>query len=620
MDIFSHFNFARQLIFYFVIVLIAAFGFISWTLTNSVKHFIGNNTYTQAQIFAENIQITFEKEMLELENIPDKIIKTSGYCSMEYISTLPEIVLNNYPQVLSCSLHCNISNPDTTTHNHLIALRNPNGEIKLNKPRYCTFRPPTQEQIIHQARHGYWIHSNIRQEKTIAFCYPLYGNAKHPLGFLKLDFPYKTITNFICNHKLYKYGYLFIIDSAGNYLVPPFQQGTVNLSQFAPFPYLKQKITQGGTKTMIYKNKNIPYFVHYTSIPYINWYLGIVCPSYATLNSSNKLYWIIFICLGGGLLFLFIGTINIVHRLSYPLKQLAYTARQIADGKFDTPIPRLKCSHEIHELYNSFRYLQHNLINYIEKLKISTAEKEQRNSEMNLAQKIQQRFLPHHITLPSHIELAAELRQSREVGGDLYEFFIRENRLYFAIGDVSGKGVPAALYMVSISKLFRYVACTLTSTAQICNTINQHMCEDTEDDMYITMFMGILDINTGILTYTNAGHPYPLVIHDNGTSHFLDKCPDMPIGILENHCFTEHTYTLPKNNTLLFYTDGITDTENPAGQFFGKEKLIRCAEKMAASSPQQIIQAILEDITQHIDTHKQTDDLTLLLIRFKGIS
>lgn len=94
----------------------------------------------------------------------------------------------------------------------------------------------------------------------------------------------------------------------------------------------------------------------------------------------------------------------------------------------------------------------------------------------------------------------------------------------------------------------------------------------------------------------------------------------MPIGILENHCFTEHTYTLPKNNTLLFYTDGITDTENPAGQFFGKEKLIRCAEKMAASSPQQIIQAILEDITQHIDTHKQTDDLTLLLIRFKGIS
>ena len=102
MDIFSHFNFARQLIFYLVIVLIAAFGFISWTLTNSVKHFIGNNTYTQAQIFAENIQITFEKEMLELENIPDKIIKTSGYCSMEYISTLPEIVLNNYPQVLSC--------------------------------------------------------------------------------------------------------------------------------------------------------------------------------------------------------------------------------------------------------------------------------------------------------------------------------------------------------------------------------------------------------------------------------------------------------------------------------------------------------------------------------------
>lgn len=119
---------------------------------------------------------------------------------------------------------------------------------------------------------------------------------------------------------------------------------------------------------------------------------------------------------------------------------MAYSARQIADGKFNAEIPQSKSSNEIKELYDSFRYMQHSIINYIEKLKISTAEKEQRNSEMLLARKIQQRFLSPSVSLPSNIQLAAELRQSQEVGGDLYEFLYLDNRLYFAIGDVSGKG------------------------------------------------------------------------------------------------------------------------------------------------------------------------------------
>lgn len=165
-------------------------------------------------------------------------------------------------------------------------------------------------------------------------------------------------------------------------------------------------------------------------------------------------------------------------------------------------------------------------MNYIERLKITTAEKEQYNSEMRLARRIQQRFLPRPILLPPNIELAADLRQCREVGGDFYEYFQLGNQLYFAIGDVAGKGTPAALYMASISKLFCYIASNNTSTAQICNLINKHMCDDADDDIYTTIFIGIIDINTGIMTFTNAGHPYPLIIHHNGQTSFLNKYPD----------------------------------------------------------------------------------------------
>ena len=599
MDVSAPSHFSRQLIFYLFIVLISVFGLISWFLTHSVKDFVRSNAYMQTQIFAENIPVIFEKEMLRLESIPANLLETTGCRTRDSLSVLPERLLLCHPQLIGCSLHDNVSNPDTTAHHHLVAIRETNGEIKSGHPRNCIFRPPAKTQIIRQSGHGCWIYSTIRQEKTLAFCYPLYDEDNRQTGFLKLDFPQKAIAELICNCKPEQYGQLFIIDSSGNYLVSPFPQQHVH--DFQPASSCHE-----------------PYFVHYAPIPCLNWQLGIVCPSCPVLNACHQLHWSVLACLGGGLLFLFFGIANIVHRHSSPLKQLTYAAHRIAEGDFSTPIPTLKYSYEINELCNAFRYLQHNLTDYIKKLKISTAEQEQRKSEMKLAQKIQQRFLPHNITLPPQIQLSAELHQSREVGGDLYDFFILDNRLYFAIGDVSGKGIPAALYMVSVSRLLRYVACSQTSTAQICNIINRHLCEDDEDAMYITMFVGILDIRTGMLTYTNAGHHNPLVIRKDGTISNFPQHLDYPIGIWENHSFTEDTYTFPANSSLLFYTDGITDAENPDGQFFGKERLIKCVERTATASPRQITQAILEDITKHIDSCKQSDDLTLLLVRFTG--
>lgn len=619
----QRFGFAKQLTIYLLAVLILAFIFISWALTNSVQQFIGTNAYNQAQKFTENLQKEFEKEILKIEDIPDRIIHTHGQAILENYSTFPDILMKTHSQLVGCAVFYNTINSKNPFH--VLTSRQPDGSIEHEKMFQTTFRPPATGQIIRQnSQGGYWIYSRIHQIPTLAYCHPLYKPENQYFGYLKLDFPIQTILDIIHNNKFYEYGHLFIIDSLGNYLSQPDLSARKDSSCLAFLTrsqndlHLKQKIIQGETGSSIYYKNNIKYFVYYSPLPCMNWRLGIICPYNATLYSSHNLYLIIFLCLGGGLLFLFVGIINIVHLLSFPLKQLAYKARQIADGQFNIEIPAPNSSSEVNELYASFRYMQRSLINYIEKLKISTIEKEQRNSEMNLARRIQQRFLPQHIELPSNIQLAAELRQSREVGGDLYEFFILGNRLYFAIGDVSGKGTPAALYMVSVSKLFRYVASTETSTAKICNIINKHMCEDTEDDMYVTMFMGILDINTGVMTYTNAGHPYPLVIHENYETNFFTKYPDVPIGILEDHNFSEHTYTVHKNHSILFYTDGITDTENPAGQFYGKENLIACVQRVACQSPQEIIEAILEDITIHMNTRKQSDDLSLLVIRFTG--
>ena len=141
------------------------------------------------------------------------------------------------------------------------------------------------------------------------------------------------------------------------------------------------------------------------------------------------------------------------------------------------------------------------------------------------------------------------------MGGDLYEYFLVNNLLYFAIGDVSGKGIPAALYMASVVKLFRYVASKQTSTARICNTINTYMSDNSDDDMYVTMFVGVLDITTGEITFTNAGHPEPLVVHPNRRIEPLKFYSDSPIGILENYSYNEYKYTLEDGALLLLYTE-----------------------------------------------------------------
>ena len=616
-------SFAKQLIIYLILALVIGFLFISLAITNSLKHFIENNAYNQAKIIASNVLIIFEREISRIEGIPQNVTDMQGKLDYENISELPVRILKSHPSLIGSSIHYDTRNPAVAHIPHVTAFRSEDGRIHFTPPAmHCDFHRPDSSRIIRRSPNaGYWIYSAVNTTRTIAYCQPIYNEKQQACGVLKIDFPLKTITDIICSYKLFQSGNLFITDSQGHYIFHPDSKVLKTQTIMTHFSEghsekITRKILRGESgATCIYLDQT-KHYLYYTPIDLMGWRLGIICPYSNILHSSAKLYYLLFIILGLGLFFLFIGIINIVRRLSSPLDELAFFARRLAEGQFNIELPTPKCSKEIQELYDSFHYLQLNLNNYIERLKMTTAEKEQLNSEMRLARRIQQRFLPKSITLPSHIQLAAELRQCREVGGDLYEFFLIGRLLYFAIGDVSGKGTPAALYMASICKLFHYVASHYPSTAAICNIINKHMCDDGEDDMYVTMFLGILDIDTGTMTFTNAGHPYPIIIHENGETGFLDKYPDVPIGVLEDHIFNEHTYTFPENTTLLFYTDGITEAENVFGQFYGQEKMIRSIRSDIEKTPTVLIESILKDICRHIDKGKQSDDLTLLAIHY----
>lgn len=618
-------SFSKQLIIYLVIVLIVVFLFISLILANSVNQFIGNNAYIRSQSIAENVQTILSREIDKIERIPNQITEIYGQLDYHNAAIMPAKILKSYSTISGCSVCCLPNQFHRNSFPPSAAFRCKEGKIITTVPPTYTFY--NQNKILKRNQfNGYWTYSKVNGHPSIAYSQPIYDRYKDMAGLVKLDLSLKTISELLDDYKFYRSGYLFITDEKGNYISHP-DSNMIKLKNIFRYPVqpdstflnISRRLVKGETGSGSFFKHNQKYFIYYTPIPYVNWRLGICCPYNEILTSSNKLYFLIFLCLGAGLLFLFAGIANIVHRFSDPLRQLAYTARQIAHGRFDILIPEQHSSNEINELYASFRYMQQNLINYIERLKISTAAREQMNTEMELARQIQQGLLPRPQELPGNISLVAKLQQSRQVGGDLYEYFMSENYLHFAIGDVSGKSIPAAMYMASFSKLCRYIAHNYNSTATICNIINKQMCDDSEGDTYITIFIGILDINTGILKYTNAGHPYPLIIHENGLSNFLTQNTEIPIGVLKNHYFTEHTYTLRPGTSILLYTDGVTDAENRSKQFYSKERLIHYIQSLPDKTPEHLVPALLEDVKQHIGKCDQSDDLTLMDICYKNI-
>ena len=289
-----------------------------------------------------------------------------------------------------------------------------------------------------------------------------------------------------------------------------------------------------------------------------------------------------------------------------------------ADGNFNEPIPMIGNKDEIQELRESFVYMQKRIVESIENLRISTIEKEKIEGEMRVAQRIQERFLPSIPRISKfHFSLYARLEQSKAVGGDMYSYFVKRNCLYFIVGDVRGKGIPAALYMASVSTLFNYIAPRKRTSSDICNTINNYMSDNVEDDMFITMFVGILDLKNGMLSYANAGHPFPILCtREEKEVKFLEDSLGIPIGVMLT-MYKESRYQMESGDMLFLYTDGLTEAQNSERHFYGKERVKKVIESNPCDTPQQLVHIVLDDLKEYTgNSHEEADDLTLFAVQY----
>ncbi|MCL2456200.1 MAG: SpoIIE family protein phosphatase, partial [Defluviitaleaceae bacterium] len=311
-------------------------------------------------------------------------------------------------------------------------------------------------------------------------------------------------------------------------------------------------------------------------------------------------------------------SIMISGSVTKPIIKLTNGVIEVGKGNLESKI-EIKTNDEIGVLASCFNKMTDDLVLYITNLSKVTAEKERIGAELDVATKIQASMLP--CIFPAfpdrnEFDLFASMKPAKEVGGDFYDFFLTdENTLAVIIADVSGKGVPAALFMVIAKTLIKNNAQEGKSPSEVFEAVNNLLCENNEAAMFVTAFMGFLDIRSGKFTFVNAGHNPPLIKKSDGDYEFLQTKPAFVLAGFEDVKYTEREIFLDAGDMICLYTDGVTEAMNNDGDLFSDPRLIEKANLYKNFSARDFISKIKEEVDIFADGAEQADDITILALR-----
>ena len=429
----------------------------------------------------------------------------------------------------------------------------------------------------------------------------------------------------------------FIIDNDGTYLVHPNSGFIINENYFDHAKetpdtlddHIGHQMVAGMRSSTLAFPRPITFFdvvfgstayVFYEPVSHTNWSIASVVPGVVIDGMAIGIAAVLLILIGLAMLVTrIVGRITI-KRTAKPLRKLAETADEVAKGNFSAPLPMIKHNDEIRLLRDSFEGMQHSLKEYIEELKDTTASKAAIENELKVAHDIQMSMLPK--TFPPYpdrddVDIYGMLTPAKEVGGDLFDFYIRDEKLFFCIGDVSGKGVPASLVMAMTRSLFRNISLHVSEPNVIVKALNAAVADGNDTNMFVTLFLGVLDLQTGVLQYCNAGHNSPLLIGKDVI--MLDCDSNVPIGIMEDWTFIRQEIQMQPQATIFLYTDGLNEAEDSMHAQFGEDRIIRVAESQLATGPikpTDIVNQMQEAVHRFVDEAEQSDDLTMLAIKY----
>lgn len=426
------------------------------------------------------------------------------------------------------------------------------------------------------------------------------------------------------------HAFSFIIGKSGTYIAHPDSRKVLNETLFSYCMETPDSTDDAIAYEMIDGRKgdavieyNESLRVFYSPIEHTGWSMAIVVPEHEMVAMAQKVGLVIIALMLLGLVVVFVLCYYNIGRITKPLTRFADSADEIAQGNFEAPLPVVHTHDEMRRLYDSFNTMQHSLNNQIQETIRVTEQKGRIESELNIARTIQMAMLPK--TFPpfpdcKEVTVFGQLTPAKAVGGDLYDFYIRDGKLFFCIGDVSGKGVPASLVMAVTRALFRTISAHVSEPSIIVKQLNHTIAEDNEANMFVTLFVGVLDLATGKMRYSNAGHDAPLLISADGKNiGLLPVDSNLPVGVMPDWQFSEQEAEIYKGTTIFLYTDGLTEAENIDHDQFGTQRLhqeAQTASEDGKMSPCSIIGHMTNAVHAFVGDAEQSDDLTMMAIHY----
>ena len=465
-------------------------------------------------------------------------------------------------------------------------------------------------------------------EMVTSYCQTLTNRHGQKIGAINVSLSLNWLSQVISSTKPYPNSYSIMVGRGGTYFVHPDSTKITRQTIFTQtmeqpdtaMTALGYAMTHGeeGVKEMKMDGEDC--LVFYKPLGQTGCSMAIICTESDVFSGFERLRRTIMIIFTVGLLAMLYLFIRIITRELKPLHRLAKEAEAIASGQFDASLPDFRRIDEIGQLSHSFGNMQQSLVKYIEELKTTTAQKASIESDLRIASDIQMGMLPEKFPTRNDrddVQLYASLTPAKEVGGDMYDFYFRDEKLFFCIGDVSGKGVPASLFMAVTRSTFRTVSAHESLPDRIVTIMNRTISDMNKNHMFVTLFVGVLDLPTGRLRYCNAGHDAPLLVGAG-----LGELPcdaNIPVGFMPNWKYTLQEAQIFTGTTIFLFTDGLTEAMNANYEQFQMERVNDVAFKALSEQqqePHQIISRMTEAVHQFVGDAEQSDDLTMMAIQY----
>ncbi|MBR6869168.1 MAG: SpoIIE family protein phosphatase [Bacteroidales bacterium] len=600
-------------------------------------------TGVRAEVDKDAAQV-LDNAVLRLDDILDDVERTASVLYRFVIRDLdkPDMMVshsNNTIRYNSALSGCSISfepgyYPSKGKYYSIYSWPGENDKIEWEQEGADDYRYYEKEWYLYSKQLGYdcWTEPYLdttgiagkEVEMLISYCTPVFDSTSVFVGAITLDLSLKQLSEALYNVRPYPNAYCILIGEGGKYLVHPDSDKLMTHSIYSDAEELavpelvklgeSMEKQERGEQELFLNGQH--YYVFYRPVPTTGWNIAIFCPESDIYGGYDRLQRKILWSLLAGLALVFLLSVLLIRHQLAPLAKLAEEADYIASGNFDRPMPVRKRNDEIGVLSQSFVHMQSSLVRHIQELTESTASRERMERELQIARNIQMGMVPHDFDLGKKVDLYASMVPAREVGGDLYDCFVQDDKLYLCIGDVSGKGVPASLFMSVARAMFRVVARQGLAPAEIARRINDTVSEKNDQMIFVTMFLAAVDLKTGVMEYCNCGHNAPVLFPGpDKAPAFLDCLSNTALGIESGFDYEGQRVDDMRGKILFLYTDGLNEAENADHEQFGNERMLACLGDGPFLDARSLIDRLSEAVASHVAGAEASDDLTMLCLR-----